>query len=248
MDFQRIQFTSDLLPTDITGISIYNPDTKKFEFIAGPVFTSVLLADEINRANPRAQSALLEAMEESSVSVDRKTMPLPQPFYVLATQNPTEQSGTFPLPESQLDRFLLRVSLGYPSATLERDLLAAGDRRKVAQNIGAVCTPETLSSMITGAADVHCSSSLIDYMQRLLKATREDPAVVNGLSPRAGLQWLAAARAAAYMAGRKMALPEDIQWLAQSVMAHRLKMRDGAIAAETVSRIIETVEVAYSQG
>jgi len=175
LDFQRIQFTSDLLPTDITGISIYNPDTKKFEFIAGPVFTSVLLADEINRANPRAQSALLEAMEENSVSVDGKTMLLPQPFYLLATQNPTEQSGTFPLPESQLDRFLLRVSLGYPSASLERDLLTAGDRRKVAQDIGAVCTPETLSSMISSAAEVHCSASLIDYMQRLLKATREGP-------------------------------------------------------------------------
>jgi len=222
LKFQRIQFTSDLLPADILGVSVYNRDSGRFVFHPGPVFTNVVLADEVNRATPRAQSALLEAMEENQVTTEGETRALPQPFFVIATQNPSHQIGTFPLPESQLDRFLMRLELGYPDAQAERALLNGIDRRALLADLKPHIGPDNLLHMQNEVQQVHAAPALLDYLQVLLNHTRQSPDFAHGLSPRAGLALLQGARAWAYTDGRKMVLPEDLQAVLPAVVAHRL--------------------------
>ena len=222
LDFQRMQFTSDLLPSDILGVSIFDPNAREFRFHPGPIFTQLLLADEINRAPPRTQSALLEAMAEHQGTVDGVGHGLPQPFFVIATQNPVDLAGTFPLPDSQLDRFLLRVRLGYPDAASEREMLAGSDRREmIAQAMPKLSTEDVLA-LRAAVARVHASDALIAYVQSLLGESRRHRGVRVGLSPRAGLALLQGARALALIDGRAHALPEDVQALFVEVAAHRL--------------------------
>ncbi len=222
LDFQRMQFTSDLLPSDIIGVSIFDPTAREFRFHPGPVFAQLLLADEINRAPPRTQSALLEAMAEQQVTVDGVCHSLPQPFFVMATQNPADLAGTFPLPDSQLDRFLLRLQLGYPGADAEREMLAGTDRREMIAKVMPQLTSEDLMALRASVANVHSSEALIAYVQGLLAESRRHKGVRVGLSPRAGLALLQGARAHALIAGRAHALPEDVQALFVEVAAHRL--------------------------
>jgi MoxR-like ATPase len=224
LQFQRIQFTSDLLPTDILGVSIYDRETGKFRFHPGPIFSQVILADEVNRATPKSQSALLEAMEEHQVTVDGETRGLPEPFFVIATQNPSHQIGTFPLPESQLDRFLMRITLGYPDANAERALLQATDRRELLPKLTPCMTPEELAALQRAAHNVHVSPALLDYVQALADYSRKSADYVNGLSPRAVLALLNAARAWTFMDGRNQVLPEDVQTIVPGVVSHRLHM------------------------
>lgn len=219
LQFRRMQFTSDLLPADILGASIYQRETGGFSFHPGPIFTQVLLADEINRATPKTQSALLEAMEEGRVTCDGTPHALPMPFFVIATQNPSSQIGTFMLPESQLDRFLMRLALGAPDRTAERAMLQGQDRREMLREMPAVMAWTELEEMQTQVRRVHVSAALLDYLQDLLAASRS---AGHGLSPRAGLALLAAARAWALMEGRTMVLPEDVQAVGSAVMGHRL--------------------------
>ena len=223
LSFSRIQFTSDLLPADITGVSVFRRESGDFRFIPGPVFSQLLLADEINRAPPKTQSALLEAMEEGQVTVDGESRPLPQPFFVIATQNPSHQIGTFALPESQLDRFLMCLSLGYPDPAAERALLAANGRRSASEQLPALLRAEDLPALQAEVAAVHAAPALIDYVQALLAATRRHPDFQHGLSPRAGLALLGAARAWAWLAGRAMVLPDDVQAVFPAVAGHRLR-------------------------
>lgn len=230
LKFQRIQFTSDLLPADILGVSVYSRDSARFEFHPGPVFTHVVLADEVNRATPRAQSALLEAMEENQVTTEGETRPLPRPFFVIATQNPSNQVGTFPLPESQLDRFLMRIELGYPDAEAERALLNGSDRRLLLQNLKPQCGPDELLRLQLEVQQVHASPALLDYLQALINHTRRAPEFTHGLSPRAGLALLQGARAWAYLDGRNHLLPEDVQAVLPAVVAHRLVAAAGELA------------------
>ena len=224
LQFSRIQFTSDMLPADVIGISIFDREHSQFRFLPGALFSQVLLADEINRATPKTQSALLEAMEERQVTVEGETRPLPEPFFVIATQNPSTQIGTFPLPESQLDRFLLRVELGYPDHDAERVLLESGGRREHLPELAACFTPDQLAPLQKKAAAVHVSPALFDYLQTLVEATRGNARFVHGLSPRAALGLLAAARAWAFIDGRDMVLPEDVQAVLPSVACHRLRL------------------------
>ena len=239
LKFQRIQFTSDLLPADIIGVSVYNRDSGRFEFHPGPVFTNVVLADEVNRATPRAQSALLEAMEENQVTTEGETRPLPQPFFVIATQNPSHQIGTFPLPESQLDRFLMRLELGYPDAQAERALLNGTDRRALLASLKPHISPEELLQLQREVQQVHVSPALLDYLQVLLNYTRQDSAFAHGLSPRAGLALLHGARAWAYMDGRNSVIPEDLQAVLPAVVAHRLSAGNGESGAASGMRLAE---------
>ena len=222
LDFQRIQFTSDLLPADVLGVSVYEAGSRQFQFHPGPVFTQVLLADEINRAPPRTQSALLEAMAEQQVTLDGSTHRLPDPFFVIATQNPVDLSGTFPLPDSQLDRFLLRFSLGYPNAESERALLTGTDRRELIAQAMPVLADGDVQALRRAAEQVHASEALVSYVQALLARSRQQPGVRVGLSPRAGLALLRAARAYALLLGRNHVLPEDVQALFIAVAGHRL--------------------------
>ena len=222
LTFRRIQFTSDLLPADILGVSVYDQSKMRFEFHPGPIFTHVVLADEINRATPKAQSALLEAMGEQQVSQDGETRRLPEPFFVIATQNPSTQAGTFPLPESQLDRFLMRIELGYPNPQAERALLAGRDRRELIETMSPVIDARTLIAMQSAVADVHVGDALLDYLQALLAYTRESPDFELGLSPRAGLGLLRAAQAWAFTGGRAHVLPEDVQAVLPATVGHRL--------------------------
>ncbi len=226
LQFNRIQFTSDLLPADILGTSIFDRNEQRFSFHAGPVFTQVLVADEVNRATPKTQSALLEAMAEQQVTVDGQTRALPQPFFVIATQNPQHQIGTYPLPESQLDRFLMRLRLGYPDARAERSLLKEGERHDMVMNLAAQAAPDQLLRWQQAVGQVSVSDALLDYVQALLNATRTRSEFVHGLSPRAGLALLRAARAAAFAADRKFVLPDDVQLVFAAVAAHRLSLRD----------------------
>jgi MoxR-like ATPase len=226
LQFQRIQFTSDLLPSDIIGVSIYDREAGRFNFHSGPLFSQLVVADEINRATPKTQSALLEAMEEQQVTVEGETRALPIPFFVVATQNPNEQVGTFPLPESQLDRFTMRISIGYPDAQAERSLLAGEDRRLMIERMPVALGDETLLQLQMAAAGIHVSGKLLDYVQRLLQWSRRSPNVALGLSPRAGLSLVACARAWALIHGRDYVLPEDIQAVLGPVAAHRLQSRD----------------------
>ncbi len=245
LQFQRIQFTSDLLPADILGVSIFDRATSAFRFHPGPVFAQLILADEINRATPKTQSALLEAMEERQVTADGETFALPEPFFVIATQNPAHQIGTFPLPESQLDRFLLRLRLGYPDRAAERALLMGEDRRELLERQPAVASPAALLALQRAAQRLHVSEALVDYVQALLDATRHNPELTNGLSPRAGLGLLAAARAWALLEGRDHVLPEDVQTLFPHVAGHRLHLAgDGRPAPQaTLIRMLQGVAV-----
>ena len=222
LSFQRVQFTSDLLPADVLGVSVYDATARRFEFHPGPVFTQVLLADEINRAPPRTQSALLEAMAEQQVTVDGVTHALPDPFFVIATQNPVDLSGTFPLPDSQLDRFLLRFSLGYPNAESERALLTGADRRELIGQALPVLGDGAAAALRRAVEQVRASEALVAYVQALLARSRQHPGLRVGLSPRAGLALLRAARAYALLLGRGHVLPEDVQALFIAVAAHRL--------------------------
>ena len=224
--WQRVQFTSDLLPADIIGVSIFDRTSQQFKFRQGPVFTQLLLADEVNRASPRTQSALLEAMEERQVSVDVTTYRLPEPFFVVATQNPHEQLGTFPLPESQLDRFLMRVTLGYPDAAHERELLRSGDRRDLIPHLEPVLGPEAVLQVQHLVRTTHVADPLLDYAQTLIARTRDRSDLKIGLSPRAGQGLIRAAQAWARLAGRAAVLPEDVQAVLPAVVAHRLERRE----------------------
>jgi MoxR-like ATPase len=222
LSFQRIQFTSDLLPSDIVGVSIYERERGSFEFHPGPLFAQLVMADEINRATPKTQSALLEAMAEGQVTVDGRSHPLPRPFFVIATQNPVDLAGTFPLPDSQLDRFLLRIGLGYPDAAAEREMLTAPDRRVLLERLVPVLDAAALVALLADVERVRTNSALIDYVQRLLLASRRHPRIRVGLSPRAGIGLLQAARALALLGGRDFALPEDVKSVFAAVAAHRI--------------------------
>lgn len=245
LEFQRIQFTSDLLPADILGISIFDRETGAFRFHPGPIFAQVVLADEINRATPKAQSALLEAMEERQVTVEGQTRPLPAPFFVIATQNPARQIGTFPLPESQLDRFLMRLELGYPDRTAERALLAGEDRRTMVAELLPLLTSESLQEHQQHVTTIHAAPALIDYVQALAEHSRHDTDYEAGLSPRAALGLLAASRAWAWLEGRDHVLPEDIQAVLPAVAGHRLRLTANAGVVpnsnEVSRRLIESV-------
>lgn len=242
LHYQRIQFTSDILPADIIGTSVFDAKTHEFTFHAGAIFNQMVLADEINRATPKAQSALLEAMEEYQVTVEGKTYPLPQPFFVIATQNPSHQIGTFPLPESQLDRFLMRLELGYPDYRAERELLSGQTRHSLIKALQVQMPPDQLQQLQQAVTQVHTSSALLDYCQALINYTRESPDYVCGLSPRAGLALLRAAKAWALMDGRDAVIPEDIQAVLAPVAGHRLRSNDGNSEA-TVAPLLAKVAV-----
>jgi MoxR-like ATPase len=241
--WHRIQFTPDLLPSDVTGVSIYNQGTGVFEFKPGPVFAGVVLADEINRASPKTQSALLEVMEEQHVTVDGRSYAVPRPFMVVATQNPVDMDGTYPLPEAQLDRFLLRVSVGYPDRAAEVDILRAHHGVPAIEQIKSVLSREVVRAMITVTNDVHVADSVHDYIVRLVAATRKLPEVRLGASPRGSLALLRAGRALAAADGRGFLVPEDVRSLAVPVLAHRLILTPeaevrGLIAAQVVERVL----------
>ena len=242
--FQRIQFTSDLLPADILGVSVFDRESSGFHFHRGPIFAQLILADEINRATPKTQSALLEAMEEGQITADGHTYPLPAPFFVIATQNPNTQVGTFALPESQLDRFLMRIALGYPDAAAERELMLGINRRDMLADMPATLPPDTLVAMQRACAHIHVAGPLADYVQALLAHTRHNPNTPIGLSPRAGLALISAARAWAWLAGRDHVQPEDIQRVFPAVAGHRLAPgRDVATAEAHANDVLATVAV-----
>lgn len=245
MSFGRVQFTSDLLPSDILGVTIFNSESAQFDFQPGPIFNQVLLADEINRATPRTQSALLEAMAESQVSIDGETRPLPSPFFVIATQNPIHQSGTYALPESQLDRFLMRLSLGYPNAQAERQLLLRGEQRGNV-SLPASMSADELTAIRAAIAEVTLSDSLLAYIQRLTAFTRNAPEFAMGLSPRGALALVAAARTWAMMTGRRYVVPDDVQAVIEPVVAHRLVPSadyagDGAALVAMMQRSVDVI-------
>jgi MoxR-like ATPase len=223
MHFQRIQFTSDMLPADIIGVAIYERDSGSFKFHPGPIFSQVILADEVNRATPKTQSALLEAMEEHQVTAEGETRKLPAPFFVIATQNPSEQVGTFPLPESQLDRFMMRIELGYPDRDAERALLTGTDRRDLLATLEPCMSPAELMELQAGVQRVHVSPALLDYVQAIVEHTRRSPDYIAGLSPRAALALVHSARAWALLEGRDKVIPEDVQAILPGVAVHRLR-------------------------
>lgn len=239
LSFNRVQFTADLMPSDLTGVSIFDRAKEGWVYHPGPLFTQVLLADEINRASPKTQSALLEAMEEKQVTSEGQTRALPAPFFVLATQNPREQSGTHTLPESQLDRFLMRLSLGYPDAASERQLLAGLDSRKQIAAMPAVMSVLQLAQAQQAAMRVHASDALLDYVQRIVAASRSGQWFASGISPRASISLLCAAKAFAYLAGRDFVSPDDIKAVAEPVMAHRLT--DMPLATRSTSLQLATM-------
>ena len=226
LGFNRIQFTSDLLPADILGVSIFDTDKRQFEFHPGPIFANFILADEINRATPKTQSALLEAMEEKQITVEGSTHELSNPFFVIGTQNPLDQSGTFPLPESQMDRFMMRIELGYPDSSAERALLSGNNPRDALHNMVPAVSSQRLLELQANVADVHCSDALLDYVQALIEATRDPSLFIYGLSPRAGLAIVQASRAWAMMAGRDHVEPADVQAVFVAVANHRLIPND----------------------
>ena len=245
LKFSRVQFTADLMPSDLVGVSVFERAKDSFVFHQGPVFSQVLLADEINRAGPKTQSALLEAMEEQQVSVDNETRALPHPFFVIATQNPSDQLGTYPLPESQLDRFLLRITLGYPDRASERALLAGEDRRRASARLQPVMPPAELEAAQQLVLEVHASESLLDYLQALIAASRSGQWFVDGLSPRAGISVLRVAKARAMMAGRDYVAPDDVQAMLPQAIAHRLLPVAGAGRGpiEQVRAMVEAVPI-----
>jgi len=233
LEFRRVQFTSDLLPADILGVSVYDRNAAAFKFHPGPVFTNVLLADEVNRATPKTQSALLEVMEERQMTMEGETRKLPEPFFVIATQNPVTHIGTFPLPESQLDRFLMRIELGYPDARSERSLLSNGSKRESVENITPCTTPAGLIQLQQAVLRVRVADPLLDYLQNILEHSRRVPQFEHGLSPRAGLALKQCAQAWALMDGRDYAIPEDVQAVLPGVAGHRLRGTQGSAAEVT---------------
>jgi MoxR-like ATPase len=243
LTYQRIQFTSDLLPADVVGVSIYEREHGVFRFHPGPIFAQLLLADEVNRATPKAQSALLEAMEERQVTVDGVSHPLPEPFFVVATQNPEDQVGTFPLPESQLDRFLMRIRLGYPERAMERELLRGEDRRALLARLPPAADPGALLRLRHEVSRVHVSEALLDYVQALVAWSRERPGFGAGLSPRAAIALLRSARAWALLDGRRSVIPEDVQAVAPSVVGHRLRADGDAAGADPGERLVAAVPI-----
>jgi MoxR-like ATPase len=246
LSFQRIQFTSDLLPADIVGVSVFRQQSGTFEFQPGPIFAQLILADEVNRATPKAQSALLEAMEEFQVSVDGTTHDLPTPFFVVATQNPADQIGTFPLPESQLDRFLMRLELGYPNEANERELITGEDRRSMLSTVAATTTAEVLQELQNAAKAVPMSEALVDYIQALVRQTRESPEIDIGLSPRGAQALAAAAKAHAFVKHHAGVFPDDIQAVFTAVAGHRLKPAGNTAfrsAAELCQHVLDTVAI-----
>ena len=245
LDYQRIQFTSDLLPADVIGVSIFDRETSSFRFHAGPIFAQIILADEINRASPKAQSALLEAMEEHQVTAEGETRALPEPFFVIATQNPMHQVGTFPLPESQLDRFLMRINLGYPDAKAERELLKGAERRDLISQLKPEMNALQLAELQKTVPTMQVSDALLDYVQQLINHTRHSPRFTQGLSPRAGVAILRAAQAWALMEGRRQVLPEDVQAILPAVVGHRLHGNAEAVRSgfDAPSELIAAVPI-----
>ena len=243
LQFSRVQFTADLMPSDLSGVSVYERAKESFVFHPGPLFAQVLLADEINRASPKTQSALLEAMEEKQVTVDGETRPLPSPFFVIATQNPFDQVGTYALPESQLDRFLMRISLGYPDRSAERDLLIGTDRRDLVETLPSLLTPAELKALQQQVLAVHVAPPLLDYVQDLIAATRSGQWFLMGLSPRAGIAVVRAAKAHALISGRDYVAPDDVQAILPQTVAHRLiPISDaGRGAVEQVRAMLDAV-------
>lgn len=246
LQFSRVQFTADLMPSDLTGVSVYERGREAFVFHPGPVFAQLLLADEINRASPKTQSALLEAMEEKQVTVEGETRPLPAPFFVIATQNPHDQLGTYALPESQLDRFLMRISLGYPDRAAERSLLSGSDRRDLVAQLPPLLTAAELMQLQQAVQDVHVAEPLLDYVQDLIAATRSGRWFLQGLSPRAGMAVVRVARSQALLAGRDYVAPDDVQAILPQCIAHRLvPVRDaGRGAVEQVRALLDAVPLA----
>lgn len=240
LHYQRIQFTSDMLPSDIIGVSVYQQKDQRFQFHPGPVFAQLVLADEINRATPKAQSALLEAMEERQVTADGQTHGLPEPFFVIATQNPLHQIGTFPLPESQLDRFLMRIPIGYPERGAERSLLTGEDRREMLQRLPPGLNTEQLTALQKKVSKIHIADALLDYCQDILAHTRNSTDYRHGLSPRAGLAMLQSAKAWALIEGRNQVLPEDLQAILPATVGHRLQAT-GEITSEQHDSLVQTL-------
>ena len=245
LQFARVQFTADLMPSDLSGVSVYDRGREAFVFHPGPVFAQLLLADEINRASPKTQSALLEAMEEKQVTVEGETRPLPWPFFVIATQNPHDQLGTYALPESQLDRFLMRISLGYPERAAERELLAGNGRRDMLDRLPAVLSAEDLAALQEAVGRVHVAEPLLDYVQDLMAATRSGRWFLQGLSPRAGIALMRAARAQALISGRDYVAPDDVQAILPQCVAHRMiPVSDaGRGAVEQVRAMIDAIQI-----
>lgn len=249
LDFHRVQFTSDLLPSDIVGVTIFNQERQAFEFVRGPIFTNVLLADEINRATPKTQSALLEAMNEGRVTVEKNTMTLPSPFLVIATQNPVEHVGTYPLPESQLDRFLMKLTIGYMTASDEKGLLRAGGAQEALERLEPVVSGSELLRLQEQVSSVHLSEAILDYIMAMITATRTHPDVELGVSTRGALTLARGAQAFAMVEGRDFVVPDDVKRLAVPILAHRIILRERKIVGETmmqsrfVERLIDTVPV-----
>ena len=246
LTYQRVQFTSDLLPADVIGVSVYDRGSGSFQFHRGPVFAQLVLADEVNRATPKAQSALLEAMEERQVTVDGVSHPLPEPFFVVATQNPSYQVGTFPLPESQLDRFLMRIELGYPAASHERALLRGRDRRDLLASLPSVLSPEVIVPLQRQITAIHASDALLDYVQAVVRASRDGSEFLAGLSTRAAISLLRAAQAWAFLHGHPGVLPEDLQSVLPAVVGHRLRPREATDrrgSAELARALLEAVPI-----
>ncbi|MCC7403595.1 MAG: AAA family ATPase [Bdellovibrionales bacterium] len=242
----RIQFTNDLLPADILGTTVFDPERRAFHFHKGPIFGQMVIADELNRATPKTQSACLQAMEERRVTVDGVTYTLPEPFFVVATQNPLEQAGTYPLPESQLDRFLMRIEIGYPNEGAEKQLLKGEKRDRLIETMEPILNPEDIVKIQKVVDDIHCSDAIVDYIQRVLHHTRTQSAEQWGLSPRAGLALLKAAKAWAFIEGRSMVLPEDVQEVGVSVIAHRLNRGEGfrgGVANQKALEVFQSVQV-----
>lgn len=243
LDFQRLQFTSDMLPSDILGAAIFERDAGTFKFHPGPIFTQIVLADEVNRATPKTQSALLEAMEERQVTIDGETRQLPRPFFVIATQNPSHQIGTYPLPESQLDRFLMRLSLGYPEPDEEVKLLMGSDRREIARQLECTLSIEQLTQVQKAVEQMTVSETLVAYLMSLIQASRKDTRCQHGLSPRAGVMCLKAARAWALLEGRDYVIPEDIKQVFVYVSAHRLSLTEPGDEVAIVNEWLESTPV-----
>jgi len=244
LDYNRVQFTSDLLPSDLIGASVFNAQTSAFSFHPGPIFSSIFLADELNRATPKAQSALLEAMEEGQVSVDGKTYPLPKPFFVIATQNPQSQSGTFPLPESQLDRFMLRISLGYPDPSIERDILTGNSGRAALARVKQILSQQSLLEIQQHVENIKVSDTLLDYVQRLIAQTRQDNLCHLGLSPRGAISLVKSAKSWALIQGRDHVLPEDVQAVFVATVGHRIIGKtetQGDQLARHILNVVDTV-------
>jgi len=244
-DYRRIQFTADLLPADILGVSVYRRDEERFEFHTGPIFAQLVLADEVNRATPKTQSALLETMAESHVTIEGKTRELPKPFFVIATQNPLDTTGTFPLPDSQLDRFLLSLSLGYPDHSAERQLLIQGDKQATVQSLEPCLGPDSVLELQNLSAQIFVSEALLDYVQALLDCSRKFPGLRKGLSPRAGLALIRCAQALAMIRGRDFCVPEDVKQLFPSLALHRLQTseEEASPAAKIIGDILEQVAI-----